>query len=84
MAICIKVQWCRVICEIRAKTSGGFGTKTVGIVGGIGPESTIEYYRLIIAMYREQRRDGGYPSIIINSIDMKRMLDLIGPINLQG
>lgn len=27
--------------------------KTVGIVGGIAPESTIEYYRAIIAGYRE-------------------------------
>jgi aspartate racemase len=31
--------------------------KTVGIIGGIGPESTIEYYRGIIAVYRE--RQGG-------------------------
>jgi aspartate racemase len=48
--------------------------KTVGIIGGIGPESTIEYYRLIIDSYREQTRDGSYPSIIINSVDLKKML----------
>ena len=52
--------------------------KTVGIIGGIGPESTVEYYRLIIASYREQKQDGSYPSIMVNSIDMKKMLDLIG------
>lgn len=52
--------------------------KILGIIGGIGPESTIEYYRHIIAMYREQRSDGSYPAIIINSIDAQRMLDLIG------
>src|SRR4030042_2040399 len=52
--------------------------KTVGIIGGIGPESTIEYYRLIIASYRQQKRDGSYPPLLINSIDMKKMLDLIG------
>ena len=52
--------------------------KTAGIIGGIGPESTIEYYRLIIATYREQKRDGRYPSLIVNSIDLKRLLDLIG------
>jgi aspartate racemase len=51
--------------------------KTVGIIGGIGPESTIEYYRLIIAAYRKRKRDGSYPSLVINSIDMKKMLDLI-------
>jgi len=52
--------------------------KTAGIIGGIGPESTIEYYRLIIKLYRQQEPDGSYPPIIINSIDMKKMLDLIG------
>jgi aspartate racemase len=51
--------------------------KTVGIIGGIAPESTIEYYRLIIASYREQKQDGSYPAILINSIDLKKMLDLI-------
>ncbi len=50
---------------------------TVGIIGGIGPESTIEYYRLIISSYLEHERDGNYPQIIINSINMKKMLDLI-------
>ena len=52
--------------------------KTVGIVGGLGPESTVEYYRLIIAAYRARKQDGSYPSILINSVDMKKVLDLIG------
>ena len=58
--------------------------KTVGIIGGIGPESTIEYYRLIISAYREQKKDGHYPQVIINSINMKKMLDLIGGNRLDG
>ena len=48
--------------------------KTVGIIGGIGPESTIEYYRFIIAGYRERKGDASYPSIIINSIDLNRLI----------
>jgi aspartate racemase len=52
--------------------------KTVGIIGGIGPESTIEYYRKIILSYLSRQATGRYPRIIINSIDMKKMLDLIG------
>jgi aspartate racemase len=51
--------------------------KSVGIIGGIGPGSTVEYYRLIIAAYRKEKRDGSYPSILINSIDLKKMLGLI-------
>jgi aspartate racemase len=52
--------------------------RTLGIIGGIAPESTIEYYRGLVAAYRERVRDGSYPSIVVNSIDMKRMLDLAG------
>jgi len=51
--------------------------RTLGIIGGIGPESTVDYYRLIIAAYREQRRDGSYPAIIINSIDLNKIRDLV-------
>jgi aspartate racemase len=51
--------------------------KTVGIIGGIGPESTIEYYRLMLATYREQKPDGSAPAIIINSIDVKKLLGMI-------
>src|SRR5213594_3664753 len=48
--------------------------KTVGIIGGIGPESTIEYYRFIIEGYRKRRTEGSYPSIIINSVDLSRLI----------
>jgi len=51
--------------------------KTLGIVGGIGPESTIDYYRSLIQMWREQTKNGSAPSIVLNSIDLKKMLDLI-------
>lgn len=51
--------------------------KTAGLIGGTGPESTVDYYRSIIALYRERRPDGSYPPLLINSIDMTKMLDLI-------
>jgi aspartate racemase len=51
--------------------------KTVGIIGGIGPESTIEYYRSIIASYRRQQPDGSAPSIILNSISVQELLAMM-------
>jgi aspartate racemase len=43
--------------------------KTLGIVGGIAPASTIEYYKYLIDAYRQKSPGGEYPSIVINSID---------------
>jgi aspartate racemase len=57
--------------------------KTIGIIGGIGPESTVDYYRAIIRAYRERQPDGSYPSIIINSIDLKRLVDLVSGNELE-
>lgn len=51
--------------------------KTLGIIGGIAPESTIEYYSFIIESYRKQEPEGNYPSLIINSINLKPMIELI-------
>lgn len=51
--------------------------KIPGIIGGVGPESTIEYYRQAVAAYREKTGDGSYPALVVNSIDMQKMLRLI-------
>ena len=51
---------------------------TLGIVGGIGPESTIEYYRTIIRAYQERHGPRAQPSIVINSVDAHEMLGLFG------
>jgi aspartate racemase len=51
----------------------GGRVKTAGIVGGMGPESTIDYYRRIIQEYGEQRGGSG-PSLLITSVDTKALL----------
>jgi aspartate racemase len=48
--------------------------KPIGLIGGIGPESTIDYYRAMIAAYRERQPDGSYPPIVISSVDVSSML----------
>ncbi|HJY76396.1 MAG TPA: amino acid racemase [Burkholderiales bacterium] len=49
--------------------------KTLGIIGGIAPASTIEYYRLLVAGWRE--RMPGYPPVLIDSIDLDRVLGMV-------
>jgi aspartate racemase len=58
--------------------------KSLGIIGGLGPESTIDYYEKIIALYRERTRDGSYPRFIIISVDLKKGLDFIKAGDLAG
>ena|ERR1700730_2086750 len=58
--------------------------KTLGIIGGLGPESTVDYYQRIIALYRERTGDGSYPEFIINSVDLQMGLDFMDANDLTG
>jgi len=51
--------------------------KTLGMIAGLGPESTIDYYRLIIATYRERTKNDSYPPMIINSLDLQKIIRLM-------
>ncbi len=58
--------------------------KKIGIIGGIGPESTVDYYRGIISLYRELSGDGNYPAICINSVNMTEMLSYVSNENYDA
>src|SRR5438270_13145651 len=58
--------------------------KTLGMIGGVGPESTINYYKNIIALYRERKPDGHYPQFVINSSDLQKGIDFLEANNLAG
>lgn len=50
--------------------------KRVGLVGGLGPESTIDYYRRIVEKWH--RTDASTaPALMIDSLDVKRALRLV-------
>jgi len=51
--------------------------KTIGMIGGIAPASTVDYYQRIISRFQERTGQRDYPAIIINSINMTHMLNLI-------
>src|SRR5438874_3987654 len=58
--------------------------KTVGIIGGLGPESTVDYYQRIIALYRQRTADGHYPDFIVVSVDLRKGLDFMDANDLSG
>ena len=54
------------------------------MIGRLGPESTLDYYQRIIALYRERIRDGHYPEFIIVSVDLRKGLDFMEAGDLSG
>lgn len=51
--------------------------KKIGIIGGLGPESTIDYYKGIINAFRQREVGLATPEIIIYSADVSRLLELV-------
>ncbi len=52
--------------------------KKIGILGGMSPESTAEYYQFITRRYTERFGDYGYPEIIIYSVSFQPYVDWPG------
>ena len=63
--------------KVKRHTHTKKGNEKVGIIGGIGPESSIEYYRLIIKRFQDRLGTRDYPEMLIHSIDMTEMLDYL-------
>jgi aspartate racemase len=49
---------------------------TAGLVGGLGPETTIDYYRRIVAAW-QAREPASAPSIVIDSLDVRKVFRLV-------
>lgn len=51
--------------------------KTIGMIGGIAPASTVDYYQRLISRFQERTGQREYPSILINSVNMTHLMELI-------
>lgn len=51
--------------------------RTLGIIGGIAPPSTIDYYQQLTTRYAQRSPDGSYPHIILDSIDGRHFFALL-------
>jgi len=49
--------------------------KTIGILGGLSPESTVTYYEYITRTYRDRFGDHSYPEILIYSVSFQEFMD---------
>ena len=51
--------------------------KRIGLIGGLGPEATIEYYNGLINAFKDGSGDLNYPEIIIYSVNMSEFMALM-------
>ena len=51
--------------------------KKIGIIGGLGPEATVDYYKELINAFKNENGDLNYPEIIIYSVNMSEFLGLM-------
>jgi aspartate racemase len=58
--------------------------RRLGIVGGLGPESTIDYYKSLIEVWRRERGDDSSPPLIIDSLDVRKAITLVTAGDLHG
>jgi aspartate racemase len=52
--------------------------KVIGIVGGLGPESTVDYYQRIIGAFVKRRPAATYPELVIFSANSDELFALVG------
>ncbi|MGE5423958.1 MAG: aspartate/glutamate racemase family protein [Syntrophothermus sp.] len=51
--------------------------KKIGLIGGMGPESTLDYYKELINSFKEEGKHLDYPEIIIYSLNLSEFIDLM-------
>ncbi len=51
--------------------------KKIGIIGGLGPESTLIYYKGIIDAFTPTYTQSGYPEISLESMDLRSIVNMM-------
>jgi aspartate racemase len=51
--------------------------KKIGLVGGIGPESTLDYYARIIDAFRTGKAEADYPEIVLYSANLTELMAIM-------
>lgn len=58
--------------------------KKIGILGGLGPESTVDYYKEIIGAFNSKYTHLAYPDILVYSANINELMTFVGDENWQG
>jgi len=49
----------------------------IGIIGGLGPEATVDYYKRIVQFFHEHNQSLSTPEIVIYSVDIAELFKLV-------
>ena len=58
--------------------------KKIGILGGLGPESTVDYYKEIISAFNSKYTSMAYPDILVYSANINELMTFVGNDDWQG
>lgn len=51
--------------------------KKIGLIGGLGPESTVDYYKEIISVFNTKYTELAYPEIIVYSANINELMKYV-------
>ncbi len=51
--------------------------KKIGLIGGLGPEATVDYYKEIVKYFSVENEELNYPEIIVYSVNMSEFIGLM-------
>jgi len=60
-----------------------FILKKIGIIGGLSPESTIEYYKIITKSFNKLIGKSSFPYVIIDSLDLEKFTTMMEENDLE-
>src|SRR5262245_18039591 len=61
--------------RVRPATMRAMEPLSIGIVGGMSPESTVTYYQSIVRRHVQECGDHAYPRIVVASVSFQRFID---------
>src|ERR1035437_7843489 len=58
--------------------------KRIGLIGGLGPEATLDYYKRIIDAFKTENNDFNNPDIIVYSVNLSKLMAFMKVKDYEG
>jgi len=58
--------------------------KKIGIIAGLGPESTVDYYKELISPFNSELKELAYPEILVYSVNINELMCFVEAANWEA